>query len=216
MSQIFISHSSKDTDFKNLFSNAFAGANVRAIYEEFEKILSKKITSMKVAKDIENSKAIFVILSQNVQDSSHTRDWVVWETGAAVAKNKDIWIFEPVSQFGNISIVTPHLRHYVIFDTSEPFFMYLRKIINSYDDSNVLPTVLATGGIGAAMAEKDKMGGAALGALAGLMIADKSKDRPVGTGIVCSNCNSIYNVHYPKAMKIFRCPVCNEFLEIEK
>ena len=214
MSQIFISHSSKDTDFKNLFSNAFAGSNVRAIYEEFEKILLKEITSEQITKDIENSKAIFVILSQNVQNYPHTRDWVVWETG--VAKNKDIWIFEPFSQFGNISIVTPHLKHYVIFDKSEPFFKRLRKIIDSYDDTNVLSTVLATGGIGAALAEKDQMGGAALGALAGLMIADKSIERPIGTRIVCSSCNSIYNIHYPKAMKIFRCPVCNEFLEIEK
>lgn len=214
MAQIFISHSSKDADFRNFFSNAFAGANVRAIYEEFEKIYTKKITSEQISKDIENSKAIFVILSQNVQDLPHTRDWVAWETG--VAKNKDIWIFEPKSQFGNIYVVTPYLRHYVIFDTSEPFFIYLRKIIDSYDDSNVLPTVLATGGIGAALAEKDKMGGAAIGALAGLMIADNSKNRPVGTRIICSNCNSTYNVHYPKAMKIFRCPVCNQFLEIER
>jgi len=124
--------------------------------------------------------------------------------------------FPKNTQFGNIYVVTPYLRHYVIFDTSEPFFRYLRKIIDSYDDSNVLPTVLATGGIGAALAEKDKMAGAAIGALAGLMLADKSKDRPVGIRIICPNCNSTYNLHYPESMKIFRCPVCNNFLEIER
>lgn len=214
MAQIFISHSSKDTDLRSFFSNAFVGTKVIAIYEELEKIITNKITSKKIMGDIENSKAIFVILSENVQDLPHTRDWVVWETG--IAKNKDIWIFEPHSQFWKIKIVTPYLRHYVLFDTSDSFYIYLRKIIESYDDSHVLPTVLVTGGIGAALAEEDKVGGATLGALAGLMIADKSKDRPNGIEIVCSNCFSTYNIHLSKVMKIFRCPVCNEYLEIEK
>ena len=88
MAQIFVSHSQRDEDLKNFFSNAFAPTNVRAIYEEFEKIIRGGVTSEQIARDIENSRAVFVILSQNVQNIPHTRDWVVWEAG--VGKNRFI------------------------------------------------------------------------------------------------------------------------------
>lgn len=212
MAQIFISHSKEDKDLRDFFSNAFAGTKVKVIFEEFEKIFRGEITPKQIAKDIENSKAVFVILSQNVQNIPHTRDWVGWEAG--VAKGRDIWIFEPYSQLGEISVVTPYLRHYVIFDTNDAWLGYMRTIIESYDDSHVLPTLLVTGGIGALLAEKDKIGGATLGALAGLVISDKSKERPTGIGVICSECSSSYNLHIPQGMNIFRCPVCNADLEI--
>jgi len=214
MAQIFVSHSGKDEDLKYFFSKAFIGTKVVAIYEEFEKILLGAKTSTQIATDIENSKAVFVILSQNVQNIPHTRDWVVWETG--VAKNKDIWVFEPFNQFGKISIVTPFLRHYVIFDISDPWIGYIRRIIESYDDSHVLPTLLLTGGLGALLAPPhDKMGGVAIGTLAGLALSDKSRERATGISISCAKCSSLYNIHIPEGMNSFRCPVCNSVLEIE-
>ncbi len=211
MAQIFISHSQKDKNLRDFFSNTFAGTKVKAIFEEFEKIFRGGVTSVHIANDIRNSKAVFVILSQNVQGIPHTRDWVVWETG--VATNRDIWLFEPYSQFGKISVVTPYLRHYVIFDTNRYWFAYIRRIIESYDDSHVLPTLLVTGGIGAIL-DENKIGGAALGTLAGLWISDKSKERPTGINVICSNCFSSYNIHIPQGMTIFRCPVCNKYLKI--
>ena len=213
MAQIFISHSGKDKDLRDFFSNAFAGTKVKVIFEEFEEIFRGKVTSEQIAKDIENSKAVFVILSQSVQNIPHTRDWVVWEAG--VAKGKDIWVFEPYSQLGEISVATPYLRHYVIFDTNDYWFGYIRSIIESYDDSHVLPTVLVTGGLGALLAERDKIGGATLGVLAGLLISDKSKERPAGIGVICSDCSSSYNVHIPQGIDMFRCPVCNTYSKIE-
>lgn len=131
-------------------------------------------------------------------------------------------MFEPISQLGRISVVTPYLRHYVIFDTSDDWLGYIRRIIESYDDSHVLPTVSATtltgAAVGAALGEKDKIGsavlGGALGGLAGLVISDKSKERPTGIGVICSNCSSSYNIHIPQGINIFRCPVCNTYLEI--
>ena len=221
MAQIFVSHSKRDKDLVDFFSNAFATTKVKAIFEEFEKILAGEITSCRVVQDIENSKALFVVLSQNVHDIPHTRDWVVWETG--IAKNKDIWVFEPYSQFGSIAIVTPYLRHYVIFGSTQDWLGYIRRIIESYDDSHTLLTVLLTGltgaGIGAALSGKDKAGGAAAGGIggtiAGLTISDRSKKRPMGLNIVCVNCHSSYNIHTSQGMNSFRCPVCNNFLKIE-
>ena len=121
MAQIFISHSKKDEDFVNFFSKAFEVTKVKPIFEEFEDILRGKTTSFEVIEDIEKSRAIFVILSQNVQNIPHTRDWVVWETG--IAKNRDIWIFEPSSQLGRIRVAIPFLRNYVIFIVKNETFM---------------------------------------------------------------------------------------------
>jgi len=221
MAQIFVSHSKKDKDLVDFFSNAFAGTKVKAIFEEFEKILTGQITPSKVAQDIENSNALFVILSQNVRDIPHTRDWVVWETG--VAKNKDIWVFEPFLQFGKISIVIPCLRHYGIFYINNSWLGYIRRIIESYDDSHTFATVLVTGvvgaGIGAALADKDKVGGAVLGGVGGMvvggLISDKSRERPIGLSVTCDKCHSTYNIHISQGMKIFRCPVCDSYLEIK-
>ncbi len=67
MAQIFISHSGKDKNLRDFFSNIFAGTKVKAIFEEFEKIPTGRVTSEKIIRDIEGSKAMFVILSQSVQ-----------------------------------------------------------------------------------------------------------------------------------------------------
>lgn len=219
MAQIFISHSQKDKDLRSFFSDAFAGTNVKAVFEEFEKILGKEVSSEQIAREIEKSRALFVILSKNVQDIPHTRDWVVWETG--VAKNKDIWIFEPYRQFGKISVVTPFLRHYAIFDINDSWLGYIRRIVESYDDSHILGTLLVTGGLGAligsALAEDERDGaitGGILGGFAGLAMSDKTKFRPTGLKTVCVSCNSTFAVHIPREMNKIRCPVCNKFLEI--
>lgn len=220
LAQIFVSHSQKDKELKSFFSEAFATTNVKAIYEEFEQILKGKVTAEQISRDIENSRAIFVVLSQNVQNIPHTRDWVVWEAG--VGKNRDIWVFEHYQDVGKISVVTPYLRHYVIFGTSDSWAGYLRKIIKSYDDSNTLGTVLVTGGLGAVVGSalsEDKEAGAVFGgiggAILGAAIADKSKIRPVGQRIQCANCTSTYSAHLPQGTQKIRCPVCNKFLEIE-
>jgi hypothetical protein len=203
-----------------LFKDAFVGTNVRAVFESLEKIVKGKISRDEIRKDIENSRAIFVVLSQNVENIPHTRDWVACETG--YAQNKDIWVFEPYSQYGKISIIIPFLRHYVPFGVSDAWLAYIRRIIESYDDSETLPTALVTGGLGAligsAFDEEGDSSGAVLGglggAILGAMMSDKTKNRPVGLHIECINCNSVYNVHIPQDMKTIRCPICNRAIQI--
>lgn len=212
MSQIFISHSQKDQPLKDFIANAFAITKVKAVFEEYEKILNGTVTADKIAGDIENSQAVFVLLSDNVQNIPHTRDWVVWETG--IAKNKDIWVFEPYFQSGKISVVTPYLKHYVVYSTHDSWLAYIRQIIESYDDSHVLSTMLLAGGAGAMLAEKNKGPAALLGALAGVLLSDKSGERPSGNTIMCNNCFSSYSIHLPISVDTFRCPVCNSAIKL--
>src|SRR5207302_7862397 len=134
---------------------------------EFEKLLTRDVTAEQIARDIEQSNAVFVILSQHVNAIPFTRDWVVLENG--IAKNKDIWVFEPCREFGTINVITPFVKHYVLFDTIDSHLAYLMQIVRSYDDSHMLPTVLAAAGLGALLMPKDRTTGGGMAALAGLV-----------------------------------------------
>jgi hypothetical protein len=139
---------------------------------------------------------------------------VNWESGIA-GKNKDVWIFEPYSQFGRISVVTPKLRHYVVFDLTDEWLGYIKKIIESYDDSHILPAIVVGGGLGAILAEKDRAGTAVAGAIIALALTNKTHAGINGDGVLCPHCHSVYSVHLPKGIDTFRCPVCNTNLKIQ-
>ena len=86
---------------------------------------------------------MFVLLGKHVEELKHTRDWVGWECGVAAATaletNKDVWVLESIAEMDALSIVIPHLRHYVCFDPAKEFWQgYLTQIILSYDDSHFL------------------------------------------------------------------------------
>jgi len=208
MAQVFVSHSKQDKDIIHFFLEAFAGTKVKPRLEEFEKEVPTGVNAKKIAEDIQASNALFVWLSENVQNLSHTRDWVNWECGTAI--NKEIWVFEPFETLGKISIVVPRVNHYVLFERTEEWRKYMRSVIDCYDDSHVLPTLSATTGGGALLGEGP---GAAVGfalGLVGLLLVNSAKPR-FGADIKCYKCLSNYKIHrYGKS----RCPVCNENLLI--
>ncbi len=212
MAQIFVSHSSKDRSAVSLFSEAAASTKVRLVFEEFEKFFTGEITATKIQGHIHESKAVFIILSEHVEMLSHTRDWVGWESGVASSGvPKDIWIFEPWRQLGRIGVAIPRLRHYVLFDINDSYRTYIRRIIESYDASHVLPTLLLTAGVGALIGRGE---GAIAGAAAGLMLSDRSASRPSGVQVICAKCQSSFHVHLPQTIHDFRCPVCSTALRL--
>ncbi|MHB1680770.1 MAG: hypothetical protein ACYCTB_09750 [bacterium] len=208
MAEIFISHSQLDDELKNFFAKVFSSTKVRAIWEEYEKIINlEPITSEKIIEDIKRSNAVFIILSQNIENNQHTRGWINWESGVGSVQNKDIWVFEPFEQLGKNKTIVPHLSHYVLFEINDPWFSYINQIINSYNDLNVfasMPTKLT---------ELTTLGG-----LAGAIVADKSNGGHTGIEIKCNDCSSIYNIHFPIFKEYsqfnFRCPVCNITLSL--
>ena len=215
MSAIFVSHSKRDEDAKRVFSEAFAGLNVAGVFMEYEKAAGKEANRTTIRDSISASSAMFVILSRNVRDVPYTRDWVTSESGAAC--NKDVWVFEPVDQIGEIDVVVPWARHYAVYNNSNDFFQYLRQIIISYDDTNQLATALLGTGVGTAVgyavAKKEKGLGATVGGVLGFMLgfilSNKSRVRPPGLGFTCSHCQASYDVHLMEGTTRFRCPVCN-------
>ena len=211
MAQIFVSHSSKDLELRELVAKAFASTKVKGVFEEFEAILQGPANAQRVLQHISQSNAVFMLLGRNVQDLPHTRDWVAFEGGAAAASStmqpvKDIWVIESIDDMNTLSFVVPRLQHYISLDPKNDGWQgYLTQIISSYDDSHVLPGMAAGGLVGAAARNAQ---GALVGVGVGLLLAIvKSQARPVGVPIHCPQCASVYNVHL-SAIRM-RCPVCN-------
>ncbi len=211
MAQIFVSHSAKDRDLVNFFAKAGATTKVKLVFEELEKLIADSVNTTKIQQDIQFSNAAFILLSGNVERTPYTRDWVVWESGVASSGNKDIWVFEQQVEQGQISVVTPHLRHYVVLAQNDNFLAYIMKVIESYDDSNVLAAAAAGAGAGALMGGP---GGAVIGAVGGAILSNKASQRPVGQTILCGKCRSSFQMHHPQGMNMFRCPVCNTWLRL--
>jgi hypothetical protein len=214
MAQIFVSHSAKDKELKELLSRAFAATSVRGVFEEFDAIIKGPANARRIAQDVRQSNAVFILLGQNVEQLRHTRDWVGFESGLAAAtalqNNKDVWVIEEVAELDRLSVVIPHLRHYVSLDPANSFWQgYLTQVITSYDNSHFLKAMSVTTAAGAAIGEA---GGALIGAGVGLILAAMaSPTKPTGLLTTCPQCQSSYSVHL--ATRRMRCPVCNARLE---
>jgi DNA-directed RNA polymerase subunit RPC12/RpoP len=211
MSQIFISHSAKDRELVGFLSKAFAPTQVKAVFVEFEAILQGPANAQTIAQDIRESNAVFVLLGRHVEGFKHTRDWVGWESGVAAGvameTNKDVWVMEAVTEMDGLSIVIPHLRHYVCFDSRQDFWQgYLTQIILSYDNSHFLKAISAGAATGGVLGKGE---GALWGAGVGFVLAAMAgaQGRPPGMSLTCPRCDSYYNVHLAEAR--MRCPVCN-------
>ncbi len=215
MAQLFVSHSKLDEDLVAYLSRVVAGTKVQMIFEELEKIPSGSVTPQQIEAHIESSRALFIMLTPNVSNQPHTRDWVAWEAGHG--GTKDVWVFERASLVGLSTVVIPRLRHYVVFEPNDAWFSYFRNIINSYDDSQVLPGLAAGSGLAALVAAAAAVTVApvaVIGGLVGAALSNKENSRPSGLQIQCSACGSSYSVHLPNGWTHFRCPVCNTVLTL--
>lgn len=210
MSQIFMSHSGRDRGLIDPFKNIFSTSKVKGMFEEYESMLGKQVTSGKIRTDIFQSAAVFLLLTESVQNIPHTRDWVVWESGNA--RNKPLWLFEPVEQFGKNTVVIPHVTHHVIYGPGEGWFRYLKNIVESYDNSTALPSFV-TGTIFLGALFNPLIG--LVGGAGSLMVSCKSNLRPAGKLVCCGLCRSQYRLHYPVGMTSTRCPVCNNVFSIQ-
>jgi hypothetical protein len=214
MAQIFISHSAKDTPIIEFINRAFASTKVAAKYEEIEAIIDGRKTADQISADIARSNAVFILLGENVEKLQHTREWVLWESGVAKAANKEIWVFESRADHGKLSVLIPHLHHHVCFEYSDPWLVYIRAVVSSYDDSHVLPAISA--GVATGIATENPMAGLLAGGIAALLLAGNKQGPPAGLmAIRCNNCSSIYRFHRDPAWNVMRCAVCNVYLQLQ-
>lgn len=226
MAQIFISHSQKDKEIISLFTKAFSVTSVISKFEELEKLCGQKIDQENIRNDIKRSGAVFILLSENVNNIPHTRDWITWESG--VASNKDVWVFELKDDFNKIKVLIPKINHFVVFNITDGWIPYIRKIIESYDKPPLRSTVLKGTAMGLGVSalvnqsvrkkadrKENNLAGAFIGGVGALLVSLTGKERPNGTEIMCKSCGSSYRLHIViNDGARFRCPVCNHIYRI--
>lgn len=212
MARIFNSHSQRDERIKDFFYRAFSGTSVIPHWQEYEDSPTGPM-DVEIERKIQESSAVFILLSENVEKLPYTRDWVVWESGKAT--NKDVWVFEPYESLGMISVVLPRFNHYVRYERTKAHREYINSIIRSYDNSGLLGWATAGAGIGAALSAEERVGGAALGSLFGAIVESLRRPKaPAGVTVACLNCASTYGVHIPSNKGEFRCAKCNNMMRL--
>lgn len=133
--QIFISHSSKDIDIINFFLEKFSGSGIKPILMEYEKgENNRKLTANYIIEEIQRSKAVFVILTQNITKYEHTQNWVAFEIGVAAARRPQIPVI--VFREQEVNFPVPFLTHYF----SQPLTRNNQLIIEKHSMSASQPS----------------------------------------------------------------------------
>jgi hypothetical protein len=84
---VFVLHSSADLDVISTVRQAFEDLPIKAIFHE--KSLPGGPPAREIAQDIGKSKAVLVFFTSN-STIGDTRDWIVFELGIAMAKDRKI------------------------------------------------------------------------------------------------------------------------------
>ena len=92
--QVFFSHSSKDEELISLIKLAFQLTPVKPYFARSEK--AGRNPADKIVNEIDNSGALFALITSNVFDNQETLFWVLFEAGVAKGKDKPVyaWIEE--------------------------------------------------------------------------------------------------------------------------
>lgn len=118
-SQIFVSHSSKDTKLIDLIALGFKDRDITPYFAR--QVMVGENPVEKIINAIDSSIALFVLMTSNVAYDNHTRDWVVFEIGVAKTKGKPIfcWMEESVSTLKTFPKLIENITDY---DTFNPVF----------------------------------------------------------------------------------------------
>src|SRR6266702_3803031 len=130
MARIFVSHSRRDRDIVNFFTEAFATSKkgVKADFMEFENMEGKDAGReiIQKIKDLQ-TQAVFVLLGPGVLKFRHTENWIAFEVGVCSGVEKDVWVFEPIRE--TVEFPIPYLNHYVPYRVGDKEeFAFLRHM----------------------------------------------------------------------------------------
>jgi hypothetical protein len=185
--QIFISHSKNDEDIVPHFVNMFSDTCVKAVLMEYEESSREdKPNWMWIRDEILRSKALFLILTKNIVDKTHTQNWVAFEIGVASTRNPVIPVFLFKEQ--KVKFPVPYVSHY--FDKA--FFDIQYLLEDSDPDSSVIEYITKEAIIKEVLIDRPTIG-----------IGDN------GT-IKCPKCFSRFR--YWGREKKFKCPCCSNEL----
>lgn len=133
---------------------------------------------------------------------------IIW--ACAKASEKDIWIFELAEQFCEIKFTLTCFHHYARFENTDGWANYIQAAIEFYDASNFLPVLAVGTGLGAIIAEKDKVAGGFVGLISMLALSLIGQvQRPVlGEPKACVICSRSFRIHLSQGTKDYKCVSC--------
>jgi TIR domain len=116
--QIFLSHSKDDREIVEYFANKFDDTGIKPVRMEYEKWSRKGKPNWRwIRNEILKSKALFLILTNNIVARVHTHNWVAFEIGVASIRIPIIPVF--VFKEENIDF----LYHMLVITLMRPFLI---------------------------------------------------------------------------------------------
>jgi hypothetical protein len=205
MASIFISHSKRDEETINAFCRVFAQTTMRAVLEEFDTYAVPPWA--KIAKDVQESSAVFLLLSSHLNATAYTQNWVSYEVGLACAMKKPVWVYEQYQ--APVHFPVPYLTDYVLYDpTCQEQLSAIKNLVKSYDPSPALAGLILGGLIGGLIS-----GGAGIGvgAIAGGAVLQR---RNSGLPVQCphQNCQIRFNIY--SQLHSVLCPACRQMFTL--
>jgi len=130
---IFLSHSSKDSKLIGLTQLVFANREIEPYFAGTR--MEGKNPVDKIVQAITDSIGLFALITPNVVNDTHTRDWVVFEVGVARAKGSTIfcWIDRKVAEQKSYPKLLKNITDYDKFDceNDEECFRVVNSIRNN-------------------------------------------------------------------------------------
>lgn len=205
LADIFISHSKRDAETIAAFCNVFARTNIRAILAEFENYAVPPW--LQIRNYVQQSSAVFLLLSPHLSGTAYTQNWVSYEVGLACALNKPVWVYEHWQD--PVHFPVPYLTDYVLYEPqSREHLNAIKHLVERYDPSPSLAGMALGGLIGAALSGGP---GAGLGAMIG---AAAFQRRAEGCPLRCPhlNCGVQFRLH--TWTERLQCPSCRQDVHV--
>jgi hypothetical protein len=212
MADIFISHSKKDAETIAAFSNVFARTNIRAILAEFEAYAIPPW--LQIRNYVQQSSALFLLLSPHLAGTPYTQNWVSYEVGLACALNKPVWVYEAINS-ATAMFPVPYFTDYVFYDPrNRQHLNVVKQFVESYDPNpsivgaalGALIGAVVSGGAGAGLGAL--IGGGGMEALRG------TQHRSLSATVKCPHATCGISFRLYSRLQQMACPACRQGLTL--
>jgi hypothetical protein len=211
MADIFISHSKRDAETIATFCNIFARTTIRARLAEFEAYAIPPWFQIK--NYVQQSSALFLLLSPHLTGTPYTQNWVSYEVGLACALNKPVWVYEAASNTAMFPV--PYFTDYVFYDPrNRGHLNVVKQFVESYDPSPNLAGAALGALIGAVISGGP---GAGLGALiggGGVAALRGTQHQSLSTTVKCPHASCGIQFRLYSRLVQMGCPACRRLFNI--
>lgn len=211
MAQIIFIHTREDRTAADFIVRVFARTNVNPVLLECSDETIFFEPGKNFEQTINNASAIFILLTAAMANNKFLRSQV--RSVCDYAAGKDVWIFEPATEFGLVAATVKNFKHYARFETHDGWADYTEALIKFYDDAGIVPLLAASAGGGALLADKDKVAGGMVGLVLGLgaWFLNRSNRVEFGQETICRRCARKFQLHLTAGECEFRCAFCGAF-----